>query len=42
MEKSIAELDEIYINAGRRGMLARMRPQVVIDLLSPTLVEAGN
>jgi len=42
MQESIAELDEIYINAGRRGMLAKMSPQVVVEILSPTLVDAES
>jgi prolyl-tRNA editing enzyme YbaK/EbsC (Cys-tRNA(Pro) deacylase) len=35
MEKTIAELDTIYINGGKRGFLVSMTPQVVIDLLQP-------
>ena len=40
MQASIAELPWIVINAGRRGLLARMAPSVVTDLLAPTLVDA--
>ena len=41
MEASIAELPLIYLNGGKRGFLISVSPQVVIDLLRPTLVEVG-
>ena len=41
MEKTIADLDRIYINGGRRGFLVSMTPAALIRVLSPTLVEAG-
>ena len=41
MEKTIAELDRIYINGGRRGFLVSMAPVDLMRVLSPTLVEAG-
>lgn len=41
MEKTILELDQIYINGGKRGFLICISPQVVIDLLQPTLVKVG-
>ena len=41
MEKSISTLETIYINGGKRGFLISMNPEVVLDLLKPTLVEAG-
>ena len=42
MEKTIAELDRIYINGGRRGFLVSMSPADLIRVLSPTLVDAGT
>lgn len=39
MQASIAEHEFIFINAGKRGLLARMSPRVIIDLLAPELVE---
>ncbi|AKJ30621.1 Cys-tRNA(Pro) deacylase [Caldimonas brevitalea] len=41
MEASIAELDRIYINGGRRGFLVSLSPSEVVRLLAPTLVQAG-
>ena len=41
MEKTIADLDRIYVNGGRRGFLVSMAPADLIRVLSPTLVEAG-
>lgn len=38
MEQSIVELETIYLNGGKRGFLVGVAPQVVIDLLKPTLV----
>ena len=41
LERSIAELDRIYINGGRRGFLVSIAPQDLIRVLSPTLVDAS-
>ncbi|WP_434632641.1 Cys-tRNA(Pro) deacylase [Chromobacterium sp. CV08] len=41
MEASIAELDIIYINGGRRGFLIGLSPREVIRVLQPTLVHAA-
>lgn len=41
MESTIAALPRIYINGGKRGFLIELTPQVVIDLLKPTMVEVG-
>jgi len=41
MESSIAELDHIFINGGARGVLVRIEPKVVRELLSPTLVDVA-
>ncbi|WP_413568421.1 aminoacyl-tRNA deacylase [Bdellovibrio sp. HCB117] len=41
MEKSIADLDVIYINGGKRGFLVSMSPKEVLRLLNPQLVTVG-
>ena len=41
MEKTIVDLDRIYINGGKRGFLVGMSPRDVVRLLSPILVEVG-
>ncbi|MCX8084121.1 MAG: Cys-tRNA(Pro) deacylase [Calditerrivibrio sp.] len=41
MEKTILELDKIYINGGKRGFLVSLDPKHLIKLLNPTLVEVG-
>ncbi len=41
MEKTIQDLESIYINGGKRGFLVSMTPQVIIKLLKPTMVEVG-
>lgn len=41
MERTIAALDRIYINGGRRGFLIAIAPAEVIRVLAPTLVEAA-
>lgn len=41
MEKTILDLEKIYINGGKRGFLISINPQVIVDLLKPTLVEVG-
>lgn len=41
MEASIAELDKIYINGGKRGFLLGLSPQEVIRVLQPVLVQAA-
>ncbi len=41
MESTIATLPILYLNGGKRGFLISVTPQVVIDLLKPTLVEVG-
>src|SRR5690349_2977300 len=42
MERSIAGLDRLYINGGRRGFLVSMTPTDLISVLEPTLVDAAN
>lgn len=41
LEKSIADLDKIFVNGGKRGLLVEISPKVIIDLLKPQLVEVG-
>lgn len=40
-EATLFELPEIWINAGRRGVLARMNPAVLDALLKPTRVQVA-
>jgi Cys-tRNA(Pro) deacylase len=42
MERSIADLDRLYINGGRRGFLVSLAPADLIRVLKPTLVEAAT
>ena len=41
LEATIATLPLIYLNGGKRGFLISLTPQVVIDVLKPTLVEVA-
>ncbi len=41
MERSIAALDLIYINGGRRGFLISLSPADLVCVVSPTLVDAA-
>jgi len=41
IEKTITTLPRIYINGGKRGFLVSLMPQVVMDLLQPTVVKVG-
>jgi Cys-tRNA(Pro) deacylase len=41
MEKSIAALQAIYINGGRRGLLVKIRTQELVTVLKPQLVEVA-
>ena len=41
LERSIADLDRIYVNGGRRGFLIALAPDDLLRVLSPTLVEAA-
>ena len=42
MERTIADLDRIYINGGRRGFLVSMSPSDLVRVLSPTPVDAAS
>ena len=39
LERTVADLDRIYINGGRRGFLIALVPADLIRVLSPTLVD---
>ncbi|EXI82283.1 MAG: Cys-tRNA(Pro)/Cys-tRNA(Cys) deacylase YbaK [Candidatus Accumulibacter appositus] len=41
VERSILELDKIYINGGRRGYLVGIAPQALVEVLKPELVEVA-
>jgi Cys-tRNA(Pro) deacylase len=41
MQQSIAQLDKIYINGGRRGFLVGMSPVDCIAVLKPALVDVA-
>ncbi|MBV2167511.1 MAG: Cys-tRNA(Pro) deacylase [Bdellovibrio sp.] len=41
MEKSILDLEKIYINGGKRGYLVSLAPKEVVRVLQPQLVNVG-
>lgn len=41
MQTTIAQLDRIYINGGRRGFLVAMSPESCIQVLEPTMVDVA-
>ena len=41
MERSILELDKIWINGGRRGFLVCVAPNEIVRTLAPTLVDVA-
>jgi Cys-tRNA(Pro) deacylase len=41
MERSIADLPEVYINAGKLGLMAKMSPFEVVDILKPFMVSVA-
>jgi Cys-tRNA(Pro) deacylase len=41
MEATILELPRIYINGGKRGFLVEIRPEELLRVLHPTLVNVG-
>jgi Cys-tRNA(Pro) deacylase len=41
MERSIGDLDRIYINGGRRGFLVSMTPADLVRVLQPNQVDAA-
>jgi Cys-tRNA(Pro) deacylase len=42
MERTIAALDYLYVNGGRRGYLVGMTPGELVRVLKPTLVDAAT
>jgi Cys-tRNA(Pro) deacylase len=42
MERTIADLPNIYINAGQRGLLAQMSPADLINILKPFMVSVAR
>ena len=42
MERTILELEKIYINGGRRGYLLGMPPSQIVSALSPILVDVSR
>jgi Cys-tRNA(Pro) deacylase len=42
MERSIGDLERIFINGGRRGFLVSMSPKDLIRVLTPVLVDAST
>ena len=41
LERSVLDLERIYINGGRRGYLLGMPPAELVRILSPVLVDVG-
>jgi Cys-tRNA(Pro) deacylase len=41
LEKTVLDLERIYINGGRRGFLVGLDPRELVRVLKPQLVEAG-
>ena len=41
IEKTILDLDKIYINGGRKGMLVEIDPKVLPEILDSQIVEVG-
>lgn len=41
LESSIMTLDTIYINAGKRGVLAQLPPDALAGILNPVMVTVG-
>jgi prolyl-tRNA editing enzyme YbaK/EbsC (Cys-tRNA(Pro) deacylase) len=42
VERSILELDAIYINGGRRGLLVRIDPRELVRVLGAVPVDAAQ
>ena len=41
LERSILELERLYVNGGRRGFLVSLTPPDLVRVLQPTLVEVA-
>ena len=42
MERTIADVDRLYVNGGRRGFLVSMTASDLMRILAPTLVDAAT
>jgi Cys-tRNA(Pro) deacylase len=42
LERTVADLDRVYVNGGRRGFLVSLNPRDLIRALSPTLIDAAQ
>ncbi len=42
MQRSIGDLDRLFINGGRRGFLVSLAPADLVRVLQPTLVEVAT
>jgi Cys-tRNA(Pro) deacylase len=42
LQRTIAELPYLYVNGGRRGYLVGMKPQDLVRVLKPTLVDIAT
>jgi Cys-tRNA(Pro) deacylase len=42
MEKSILDLETVYINGGKRGFLVSLKSSEIVRILKPTLVEIAT
>ena len=41
MERTIADLERVYINGGRRGFLVSLAPSEIVRVLGPTMVDVA-
>ena len=41
LEKTVLDLDRIYINGGKRGYLVGIKPDDVVRIVNPVLVQVG-
>ncbi len=41
LERTVLDLDRIYINGGKRGYLVGMSPKDLVSIVDPVLVEVG-
>jgi Cys-tRNA(Pro) deacylase len=42
VERTILELENVYVNGGRRGFLVRLTPQAFVDVLDATPVDVAT
>jgi prolyl-tRNA editing enzyme YbaK/EbsC (Cys-tRNA(Pro) deacylase) len=41
MQKSVLDIERIYINGGKRGFLVSMPPSEIVRVVKPTLVDVA-